>query len=509
MAQWDFDEMMNFFNKKNNHLFLIEGKWGLEKESLRVNPDGSLALTPHPEEFGNKIKNPFYTTDFSESQLEIITPPAHSIEKTYRLLNRLHIKAENYIKNELLWPYSMPGRLPEENEIPISKFDDTETGRKNGIYRHGLSIRYGKKMQMISGIHYNFSFKNKFFDILYKNFSNHIDKNDFIHNSYFSLARNYMRYRWLLIYLFGASPAVDKSFAENSDEYKKMSEYGEFATSIRMSPLGYSSRNKKVLDISFDSLDGYIDGLEKMLKTEDQEYKKLGIFQNGRQVQLNPNVLQKESEFYSPIRFKAKAGKERSHLEALKSDGISYIEIRSIDLDPFCNPGISLEQLYFLHVFLLYCLFENSGLITEDEMEKIRENDRLVSLSGRKSCLMLDGLDHQKIHLTEWAGELLNKIKIIAGILDRNYDDCRYQKSVLSQEMKLKDQNLLPSVMILNELNLKNETIIDFGLRKAQGYKGENNGISVRKLQRYGIIDPDPYRGSAEKRCCRGCAGFA
>jgi glutamate--cysteine ligase len=444
---------------KNHHL-LLEGKWGLEKESLRTTIDGKLSNSPHPEKFGDKIKNRRITTDFSESQIEMITPALGSIEKTHRYLEELQDYIEKNIGDEFLWRFSMPCILGEDDIIPIAQFDDSPAGRTAEIYRNGLAYRYGKRMQLVSGIHYNFSFSERFWNFIHDLSAPRSDRREFINESYMAVARNYLRYRWLLIYLFGASPAADDSFMK-----PEIKDFEKYATSIRMSPLGYSSgkdENAHTYE-SFDSLDDYIKGLEKMLGTDNAEYEKLGLFKDGKQIQLNYRILQKENEFYSPVRLKSGRPKNESNLDGLKSGGACYLEIRSIDLDPFYRTSISKNQMRFIHSFLLYCLFETSGFINEREKLIIADNDMKTALLGRKEGLGLTSSSGEPVGLREWSSHLLDGISKIAKLIDLNDTGGRFYKSVLEQHEKNDHPELLPSSRIIDAMHKKNVGFASYG----------------------------------------------
>lgn len=264
-----FSDFSGLFNNEKTIKLLKEGIWGIEKESHRVTPKGELALTDHPAEFGDKLDNPYITTDFSESQIELITPPLNSIEKTYDFLKKLNKEVEFELKNEFLWPLSMPPRLPGEDDIPIAKFNYSKEGLEKEIYRKGLSLRYGKKMQMISGIHYNFSFGENLLDYLYTKSGFIKGKQNFINEIYFRVARNYLRYRWLLIYLFGASPSIDQTYfpviqkelniiEKCCPQYCSIiNDYKKYATSLRVSRFGYSGKIPANHLVLFNNLEEY------------------------------------------------------------------------------------------------------------------------------------------------------------------------------------------------------------------------------------------------------------
>ncbi len=312
---WKFEKVLDIITKTDSKL-LLKGKWGIEREAQRVTENGCLALTDHPTAFGNKIINREITTDFSESQLELITPPLSSVEEVYKYLEMLTLEVNDELKNEYLWPLSMPPKLPSEEIIPNAKFDDTPEGREKEIYRLGLASRYGKKMQMISGIHFNLSFSEELFDVLYKYFGNGEDRCKFTDKAYFAMARNFLRYRWLLIYLFGASPNTHHTF--NSvihNELKTIKKccpeccnpinsYKKYATSLRVSRFGYSNDEQGKLIVSYNDKSEYLQSIRKMLSTKSKKYSKIGTFREGKQIQLNDKILQKDSEFYSAIRLK-------------------------------------------------------------------------------------------------------------------------------------------------------------------------------------------------------------
>ncbi len=478
---WDFREISNSFLKDDKVRLLVEGKFGLERECQRVLPTGDLALTPHPSVFGDKIRNPRITNDFSESQIEMITTPYSSVERVYEALNKITLEVEEGIGDELLWPLSMPPKLPEEEEIPIATFPGRD-GKNMEIYRRGLAHRYGKKMQMISGIHYNFSFSKEMVDYLYEKFTDKKDKRSFIDEIHFGLARNFLRYSWILVYLFGASPFCDPSYYSVIVEEMMMVQKCvpncediihnclQCATSMRVSRFGYSNIS---LDesIFFNSLEEYSTKMRKMLSTEDEKYSKLGIYRDGSQIQLNGNILQKESEFYSLIRLKHPIVNGETPLDTLEKRGVEYVEVRILDLDPYEKMGISIEEMRFLHIFLLFCLFEESPPITKDEHTLINLNHHLVSLIGRKEGLRLKNYDGSDISLKSWGEELFERFISIADLMDGVTGDNRYRACVEKERQKLFDISLLPSERINIEIGENNENFLEFGIRWAEKFK--------------------------------------
>ncbi len=493
---WKFEKVLDII-KKTDSSTLLKGKWGIEREAQRVTKNGNLALTNHPVAFGNKLQNSEVTTDFSESQLELVTPPLSSVGEVYKYLEMLTLKVNCELKNELLWPLSMPPRLPPEKYIPISKFDDTPEGREKEIYRRGLAARYGKKMQTISGIHFNFSFTDELFDILHKYWGNGEDKYEFIDKAYFSMARNFLRYRWLLIYLFGASPSTDSTFNTIIQNELKtirkccpeccnpINNYKKYATSLRVSRFGYSNGEQGKFTVSYNSKSEYLETIRELMKTKSKKYSEIGMFKDGKQIQLNENVLQKDSEFYSAIRLKQVAKKGESQLDALEKRGVGYAEVRIIDVNPYERSGIGLEQMYFLQVFMLYCLFEKSKDIKRKELDLMDKNHNLIAISGRKNKISLYRYTRGQVLMEDWGQNIFHKLFQIAKVMDDAGNTSEYVECVVNEFNKLTDKSLLPSNRIINDLKLKEEIFITFGIRKAMEHKNQNNtGEEMKNVER-------------------------
>lgn len=478
--QWKFSQITELFINNKKEKLLTEGSFGLEREAQRVTDSGDLSLTPHPAVFGDKWANPRITTDFSESQIEMVTPVFNSVEEVYEALKEIQEEVEAGIGDEFLWPLSMPPRLPEEDLIPIARFPKTEECQVKEIYRKGLALRYGKRMQMISGIHFNFSYSENMIDFLYSHWNEGMDKRAFKDRLYFSVARNFLRYRWLLIYLFGASPSCDYTYYPVIYRLLEEREKGSFhrdlaienleqyATSLRVSKFGYTDNLQNNHRVYFNSIEEYQQELSRILAMESPEYLKLGLYRNGEQVQLNGKILQSESEFYSSVRLKQNVEKGETQLEALTKRGVKYLEVRVLDSDPFEKIGMSLEQLRFLQVFMLYCLFENSRPISKDEYEQMALNHQLTAIFGRKDNLMLQNYEGQMISLRDFAEDILKKCRYIAELMDQASEGSKYKESVEKQWQKLMDKSLLPSERIYKETKNRGDSFIKFGLRQAK-----------------------------------------
>ncbi len=480
--KWNFDNMLKLFMEDSNSKLLTQGLFGIEREAQRVTSSGELALTPHPEVFGDKEENKCITTDFSESQIEIITPAFDSVEKVYNSLKHLHFEVVKGIGEELLWPLSMPPRLPPEEQIPVAKFKPSVEGAERTAYRNGLALRYGKKMQMISGIHFNISFSDELISLLFNFFGSRKTLTAFKNDMYLSVTRNFLRYRWLIIYLFGASPDCDETYIpvitreleiiqKCCPEYIDiMGDFNKFATSLRVSRFGYSNTANRSFDVFYNSLEEYIRKINIMMTTKSQKYSKMFTKEYTytdkleEMPQLNGNILQKESEFYSPIRLKQNLKKGETQIEALAERGVKYLEIRILDINPFDKCGISLEQMHFLQVFMLYCLFEFSPEINRTELEKITVNHHLTALMGRKKDLLLYDKEQRLSFLKEIGEAIFVKLGYIAYLMDKSSGDNKYLSCINNEYSKLINTSLLPSEIIQSEMQQSDKNFIEYGL---------------------------------------------
>jgi glutamate--cysteine ligase len=424
---------------------------GIEKESLRVRPDGTLALTPHPPALGAALTHPHITTDFSESQLELITGVHTSVEACIDELKRIHQFVGRHIGDEALWCASMPCDLPDEHAIPIGRYGRSNIGRAKTVYRIGLSHRYGRRMQAISGIHYNFSLPEGATARLQGGGAT---------AAYFALIRNFRRHAWLLLYLFGASPAVCASFvtgrAHELWELAPGTLYLPHATSLRMGGLGYQSAAQDSLAVSYNDLASYTGSLHDALTKPYPPYEVIGIREGDDYRQLATSLLQIENEFYSAIRPKRVILSGERPLHALRERGVEYVEVRAMDLDPFRAAGITAETIRFLDVFLLHCLLADSPSDTPQEIESIGRNNRQVAARGREPGLRLER-NFQMVELGEWAGQLLAECAPIAAALDAAHRGVAHQKVLASAVAALDDPASLPSARVLAEIRTRHE----------------------------------------------------
>ena len=334
---------------------------GIEKECLRVTPAGHISKRQHPEALGSALTNPYITTDFSEALLEFITPAYADIQNCLKMLENIHrFSLENLEEHEMLWVCSMPCPLHPDTDIPLAQYGSSNIGRMKTLYRSGLHHRYGSLMQVVAGLHYNFSMPDAFWEPFKEICGSRESLKEFKTSRYLHLIRNFHRFSWLLVYLFGASPAAGKCFAQGRKhsmaEFDDHSLYLPHATCLRMGRLGYKSEAQKSLFVCYNELETYVECLNSAMHTPYPEYEAISRQESNHPVQINANLLQLENEFYSTIRPKRNVPSGTKPLDGLTREGIEYVEIRALDLNPFLPLGIDSEQIKFLDSFLLHCL---------------------------------------------------------------------------------------------------------------------------------------------------------
>jgi glutamate--cysteine ligase len=411
---------------------------GIEKESLRIQPDGNLALTPHPSALGSALTHPHITTDFSEAQLELVTGVHVGVETCLKELTEIHQFVYQSIGDELLWVASMPCGLPSDDAIPIGRYGSSNVGRAKSVYRMGLSHRYGRRMQTISGIHYNWSMPG---------LSN---------ENYFALIRNFRRHSFLLLYLFGASPAVCSSFvAGRRHELQALNDhtlYLPYSTSLRMGRLGYQSDAQASLRVSYNSLESYGASLQEALTQPYPPYEALGIRNAiGEYNQLATSLLQIENEFYGTIRPKRVIFPGERPLHALRERGVEYVEVRCLDLDPFVPIGIGPQTIRFLDVFLLHCLLSESPPDTPQEIAALSRNQNRVAARGREPSLYVENGGNETL-VTDWGQQLLEEYAPIAATLDAAHGGTNYRDTLLEATELLRNPDAIPSARVLSTM---------------------------------------------------------
>ncbi len=453
---------------------------GIEKESLRVTPDGKLANTPHPQQLGSALKHPNITTDFSEALLEFITPACDSIGESLDWLQRIHAYTYSVLQqqNEKLWVASMPCALDSDSSIPLAQYGSSPIARMKTIYREGLGHRYGRLMQTIAGIHYNVSFPDALWLILQEQAGDRGTLQDFKTQSYFDLIRNFRRHIWLLLYLFGASPAVCPTFVKGRQhqlqafDERARSLHLPFATTLRMGGLGYQSNAQSSLMVCYNNLASYIKTLKKGLTESYPPYEQIGVRDAaGHYKQLSTSLLQIENEFYSTIRPKRVTKSGETPILALHERGVEYIEVRCLDLNPFLPNGIDEETAHFTEVFLLWCLLRESPPADAEEYRRILHNQTCAVERGRDPALLLHS-GNCELGLQAWSQSFWHELEACAALLDQAHASCLYTASVRLQSQRLQDSELTPSAGVLQHMRAQEKSFFrlacDLSLQQAQ-----------------------------------------
>ena len=437
---------------------LVGMRRGIEKESLRTQPDGKLALTPHPAALGSALENAHITTDFSESQVELITGVHAGVESCLQELTEIHQFVKHAMGDEMLWVASMPCGLPSDENIPIGRYGTSNVGRAKSVYRMGLGHRYGRRMQTISGIHYNWSMPG------------------IGNEQYFALIRNFRRHSFLLLFLFGASPAVCSTFVDGrSHELQSLSPstlHMPWGTSLRMGRLGYQSDAQSALAVSYNSLEGYAASLQEALTKPYPPYEKIGIRNPGGDYnQLATSLLQIENEFYGTIRPKRVIRTGERPLHALRERGVEYVEVRCMDLDPFVPVGIEAQTMRFIDVFLLHCLLADSLPDTPEEIVALARNQQRTAARGREPGLKLER-GSAEVALVDWGTEIVEACAPIAARLDQLGGGDAHAQALRAARDRLKEPATTPSARVLATiLQDFRGSFVEFGRAQSQQIK--------------------------------------
>lgn len=487
---------------------LRDARIGLEKEGLRVNTDGGIAQTPHPAALGAALTNPYITTDYSEALLELITPPFTDLRESLNFLRDVHKFVYDRLDDEILWTTSMPCVLAGESSIPIAQYGTSNIGMMKTVYRRGLGYRYGRVMQVIAGVHFNYSLPESFWPFYQGLEQDSRPLQDFISDSYFAMIRNLQRFGWLIPYLFGASPAVCKSFmgGEPADlaEFDASTYYEPFGTSLRMGDIGYQNRKEDEtgVKICYDNLDCYASSLTHAISTPCSVYEKIGVAVNGEYRQLNSNLLQIENEYYSTIRPKQVLQNNEKPTLALQRRGVRYVELRSLDVNAFAPLGISEEQLYFLEAFLVFCLLHESPKVPPEEREAIDWNQSAAAHRGRDAKLALRRNGGTQ-RLRDWAVEMCDAMQGVCELLDQGHDQRPYSAAVANQREVALDPDRTPSARMLAEMRETREGFYHFARRMSQQHRHYFDSLTLDE-ERLRLFNEKAQRSMEEQKQIEG-----
>ncbi|GIT82758.1 glutamate--cysteine ligase [Acinetobacter towneri] len=413
---------------------------GIERESLRMQSDGFLSQQAHPQALGSALTHPHITTDYSEALMEFITPPQSSIQHALDYLRDIHSVVHQHLgEGEKLWPLSMPCMLDETDDgIPLAQYGSSNIGRFKTLYRRGLGVRYGRRMQTISGVHYNLSFPEHLFAALQQHESDEqlkaLSLQDYRSHRYLGLIRNFIRLTPLVMFLVGASPSVCQCFMTGREHHLlpllRGTLYLPYATALRMGNFGYQNSAQKKLGIHYNDLTGYLDGLQKAVKTPYLPFSRLGLDDaTGEPIQINDHVLQIENEYYSLVRPKQVPQEGETPSQALANRGIGYVELRAVDVNPYSPIGIDEHTAGFLEVLALYCLLQDSPALLDAEQSIIEKNQAEVVNRGRAPNAHIQEGD-VKTPIEAWGQQYVTAMQPLAVLLDQSYATQLYSQAL-------------------------------------------------------------------------------
>ncbi|MFK7858873.1 MAG: glutamate--cysteine ligase [Granulosicoccus sp.] len=447
-------------------------KIGLEKECLRVSASGGISQRDHPDALGRALTHPYITTDFSEALLEMVTPPCDSASEAMEFLTSIHQFIVNRLPaGEHIWNTSMPCILRGGQSVRIGEYGTSHSAQMKHAYRRGLGLRYGRRMQAIAGVHFNFSMPECAWNIRQQldtqqpNLSNCLsqwqqlageDQQMLRSQGYFQMMQNLLRVGWIVPYLFGASPAICASFlndgeGEEFEVWNGSTRYAPFGTSLRMGKIGYRYREDQPIDLSVrhTSLDAYIEDVIGHVSTEHPAYKAMGLLdEKGEFQQLSTSRLQIENEFYSTVRPKQIPDDGELPIHALRQRGIRYLELRSVDVDLAQPNGLGLEQIAMLEMLMMFAWLATPAQLDASELQACTRNVQTVAHRGREPGLQLEAA-HGLVGLGDWGKQILETLSPIAHWLDQDREEPFYVSALDQQMDKLTNPDLTPSAIML------------------------------------------------------------
>lgn len=486
----ELSDRLSRLQRESPALLVDQHLFGVEKESLRVNAEGLISMADHPRALGSALANRYITTDYAEALLEIVSPPLTSVEDVLGYLRSAHrFIYPRLPAHETIWATSMPCTLPDAGEIRIGEYGTSHQATMKHAYRRGLGLRYGRTMQVIAGVHFNFSWADALWDIwpdiaarpmpAQRSAGGLSARQAYVTDQYFGVTRNLLRYGWLIPFLFGASPAICRSFLGGSDPLPGMllhndhTCYEPYGTSLRMGDIGYQYRKGTDVKVrvGYNSLEEYVGDLTREISTPHHRYQQMGLKDaDGLPHQLSVNRLQIENEYYSSVRPKPLPVDDELPLLAMARRGINYLELRSVDVNVFDPVGISERQMYFMEVFMLFCLLQPSALFTSNELDVISENMAKVAHRGREPDLQLVRVDknNERVSRETWGLSLLEQMDAVAALLDQASSSVHYSQALQAQIEKMKDPSQTPSARILAEMLDHHESFFEFACERSR-----------------------------------------
>ena len=451
---------------------------GIERESLRVTQEGKISQNNHPANLGSPLTSKDITTDFAEALVELVTPTFESAEELFGHLSLLHKFLYSEMGEEILWNFSMPCAFQSEQEIKIAEYGKTNSGLLKHIYRKGLRLRYGSIMQCVSGIHFNFSLSEDSWAPLTRS-----PDQGFINQKYLGAIRNIKRNFWFLLERLGASPVTHESYLLNREhsltKHGKNDLFLPHATSLRMSDVGYQSSMQNALKINYNNLDEFIDAIIKGIKTPVKHFEDIGLLdEKGVPQQISTGILQIENELYDTVRPKRSGPSGSRPATLLKNEGIEYLELRGIDINPFIPEGIDENKIKLLDIFIIHSLISESPQVSDKEIEEIRTNQKIMVENGRSDDVKLEQ-NGVSTPLKELKKIFHDELIQVATAMD---EYCPGYSNALRAEMSI---NLLPSQKIMNDMESQNLSFQEYGLIQSKKIAMEQKSFADNNFLKF------------------------
>lgn len=445
-------DILHELDKRNANHLLDCGRRGIEKEGLRYTQQHHLSEQAHPAAYGSPLTHEEITTDYAESLLEIVTPAFRNSKDTLAHLCYLH-RVLAYGSDEYILNGSMPAYIADTETVAIGYYGNSNPGKMRRLYRKGLALRYGKAMQLIAGMHFNYSICHDLFRYYAEVMGREFNQN-FIDERYMNMVRNIRKYAWLTAYLFGHSPAVDQSFfhglPHKLQTFDNDTLYLPYATSLRMSDIGYQNKTGHL--VSANTLAQYVSDLKAAVLTPNAAYQQMGLKDTqGNYQQINTNLLQIENEYYTAARPKQLMTSGEAPIKALHERGVAYVELRTLDINCFERTGISQIQLDFLELFMLFCLFTDAPAFSQSDEAAAKSNMAKTSCCGRNPNLTLQN-GNKTTMIPEWGTEILNAMRPIAEAMDSEKHRPHYLSIIERELAAVKNPSLTPSARIMAHL---------------------------------------------------------
>ncbi|MCQ2557358.1 glutamate--cysteine ligase [Ligilactobacillus equi] len=400
---------------------------GLEIEMQRIDEEGNFSKEPYPAGIGDEKTNPWITTDYLEVMTEVVTPSAeHAIDAMHYLYGINTALRVALAPGEMLWPLSMPPALPADKS-PENLAKENLVFAKAGPAKEAYLVEWAKRRGWSQGtpcgVHINLSISEHIIKLVLQNFPERFRNETEVRNHLYTVvAQGFVRYRWFITYLFGASPVAEANY------FEKDKELPHAVRSLRQSSQGFGTK----FSGDYSSVKAYVARIEAGAKD---------------------GTLISDYEFHGPVRLKG--GK---NLQDLKKNGIDYIELRMLDLDPSSSVGVRTSTLRFIRLLASY--FIMNPAIKEDEvnaiMSRADEMNNEVALEAPTQP-------------TRYQNKALAFLQTLAAYANRIQLGPEYQELLDDLEDRIENPRTTPAAKLMNYV--EDGSLRKYAVRKARHYQ--------------------------------------